>query len=203
MRGIIPFAAVIAAFVFVDATPHAARAQSADVLTGAAAFGSWEDAKPGVTRLIRPSDLPAPYQTKSASNAPAPVAMPEGGKPNVPEGFSVAEFASGMSQPRVIEIAPNGDVFVVDSGAGEIDVFRMGEDGGVVEKDVFATGLDQPYGIAFYPKDDPQYVYVANTGSVVRYPYKSGDMTSRGRRRDDRPGASRRPSLDARSRFFA
>ena len=62
-----------------------------------------------------------------------------------------------MSQPRVIEIAPNGDVFVADSDAGEIDVFRMAEDGSVAEKDVFATDLDQPYGIAFYPPgDDPE-----------------------------------------------
>ena len=176
MREMLSFAAVIAACVLAGTAAPAARAQSTDVLTGAAAFGSWEDAKPGVTRLIRPSDLPAPYETKSASNAPAPVALPEGGKPNVLEGFSVAELASGMSQPRVIRVAPNGDVFVADSGSGEIDVFRMGEDGSVAKKGVFATGLDQPYGIAFYPQDNPRYVYVANTGSVVRYPYKSGDM---------------------------
>ncbi len=180
MRHSISIAALIAAFAFSGPAAHAASA-GANMLTGAAAFGSWEDSKPGVTRLIRPSDLPAPYATKSASNAPAPAALPQGGKPNVLEGFSVSEFASGLGQPRVIEVAPNGDVFVADSGAGEIDVFRMGADGSVAKKDVFATGLDQPYGIAFYPKDNPQYVYVANTGSVVRYPYKSGDMVASGK----------------------
>jgi glucose/arabinose dehydrogenase len=180
MRHSMSIAALIAAIAYSGPAAHAASA-GANMLTGAAAFGSWEDSKPGVTRLIRPSDLPAPYATKSASNAPAPTALPQGGKPNVLEGFSVSEFASGLSQPRVIEIAPNGDVFVADSGAGEIDVFRMGADGSVAKKDVFATGFDQPYGIAFYPKDDPQYVYVANTGSVVRYPYKAGDMVASGK----------------------
>ncbi len=181
MRGMISVTALMAAFVFSGTAVESASAQnSGNVLTGAAAFGSWGDAKPGVTRLIKPSDLPAPYATKSASNAPAPIAMPAAGRFNVLEGFSVTEFASGMTQPRVIRIAPNGDVFVADSGADEIDVFRMDEKGSVASKDVFAAGLDQPYGIAFYPKDDPQYVYVANTGSVVRYPYKAGDMKASG-----------------------
>jgi glucose/arabinose dehydrogenase len=101
--------------------------------------------------------------------------------PQVPSGFKVSEFATGLTEPRVIEVAPNGDVFVADSGAGEIDVFRLGEDGTVSQKSVFATDLDQPYGIAFYPQgDNPQYVYVANTGSVVRYAYKSGDLKASG-----------------------
>lgn len=178
MRQVTSIAAIAAAFVF----SGAASAQTPpDLLTGAAAFGSWEESKPGVTRLIRPSDLPAPYQTNSARNAPAPVAMPAGAKPQVPDGFSVTEFASGMSQPRVITAAPNGDVFVADSESGEIDVFRMAEDGSVAKKDVFATDLDQPYGIAFYPLgDNPQYVYVANTGGVVRFPYKDGEMKASG-----------------------
>ena len=59
-------------------------------------------------------------------------------------------------------------------------VFRMGADGKVARKDAFATGLDQPYGIAFYPKDDPQYVYIANADSIVRYPYKAGDTVASG-----------------------
>jgi len=153
----------------------------AGTLTGGKAFGSWEQAKPGVTRLIRPADLPQPFATKSASNAPDQATKPADARPQVPEGFTVTEFASGLSEPRVIAIAPNGDVFVADSGNGEIDVFRMAEDGSVAAKDVFATGLDQPYGIALYPPgDDPRYVYVANTGNVVRFPYKAGGMKASG-----------------------
>ena len=43
--------------------------------------------------------------------------------------------------------------------------------------ETFATGLKRPFGIAFYPSGpDPKYVYVANTDSVVRFPYKNGDL---------------------------
>jgi glucose/arabinose dehydrogenase len=46
---------------------------------------------------------------------------------------------------------------------------------------VFASGLIAPFGISFYPPGpDPQWVYVANTNSVVRFPYRNGDLTARG-----------------------
>jgi glucose/arabinose dehydrogenase len=159
----------------------AAAADIANLLTGEAAFGSWEQAKPGVERLIRPSDLPKPFATQSASNAPGNVERPAGAEPAVPQGFEVADFADGLSQPRVITVAPNGDVFVADSGSGEVDVLRMAPDGSVAQKSVFADGFDQPYGIAFYPSGpSPSYVYVANTGSIVRFPYKAGDLKATG-----------------------
>jgi glucose/arabinose dehydrogenase len=172
----LPVAVLAAGTAAISSSPSAGQ----DILTGEAAFGSWETSRPGTKRLISPSDLPEPYATESASNAPAPIAKPEGAEPQVPEGFAVAEFASGMNRPRVIEIAPNGDVFVVDSGSGEVNVFRMADDGSVARKEVFASGFDQPYGLAFHPADNPEYVYVANTGSVVRYAYKAGDMTASG-----------------------
>ena len=35
---------------------------------------------------------------------------------------------------------------------------------------VFATGLNRPYGIAFYPAGStPQWVYIGNTSSVVDF----------------------------------
>jgi len=175
------FAAIAAAVLLFGAPAIAAeRGPGADVLTGAAAFGSWETDKVGTRRLIKPEDLPKPYATRSASNAPAPIDRPPDAMPRVPEGFKVSEFVSGMNMPRVIEIAPNGDVFVADSGAGEIDVFRQGPDGSVASRELFASGLDRPYGIAFYPAEDPRFVYVANTGSVVRFPYRDGDMRASG-----------------------
>ncbi len=45
---------------------------------------------------------------------------------------------------------------------------------------MFARGLRGPFGIAFYPAADPQWVYVANTDSVVRFPYRAGDRKARG-----------------------
>ena len=43
------------------------------------------------------------------------------------------------------------------------------------------SGLHGPFGIAFFPDgSDPQWVYVANTDSVVRFPYRSGDLKAAG-----------------------
>jgi glucose/arabinose dehydrogenase len=173
--------AALAAVFVVSGAVQAAEGLPENTLTGPNAFDSWEEAKPGVTRLIKPEDLPAPYETRSSSNAPDQAERPQGAMPQVPNGFKVQEFASGMTEPRVIEIAPNGDVFVADSGAGEIDIFRMAEDGAISVKSVFAADLDRPYGIAFYPQgDNPEYVYVASPGSVIRFPYKSGDLKAGG-----------------------
>src|SRR4029453_17243971 len=112
---------------------------------------------------------------------PGNVEKPADAKPFVPAGFQVQAFADGFSSPRVIAIAPNGDVFVADSGAGEVYAFRMAPDGSIARKELFADGFDQPYGLAFYPPGpDPSFVYVANTGSVVRFPYKAGDPKATG-----------------------
>ena len=98
-------------------------------------------------------------------------------------GFNVEMVASGFEQPRVIRTAPNGDLFVADSEANEIHVLRMnGGSATPAENSVFASGLNQPYGIAFYPLGpNPEWVYVANTDSVVRYPYKDGDLAASGK----------------------
>src|SRR5262249_4418922 len=41
-------------------------------------------------------------------------------------------------------------------------------------------GLKGPFGIAFYPEANPQWVYVGETNQVKRYPYQAGDMKARG-----------------------
>lgn len=176
----IPSLAAAASILALSAS--ASFAADGVVLKGEAAFTSWEADAPGVTRLITPADNPPPFATKDTSNAPSPVARTDKDIPKVGEGFKVELVASGMQGPRVIRVAPNGDLFVADSTANEIHVFRMGKDSAKPEKhEVFASGLNQPYGIAFYPLDNPQWVYVANSDSVVRFPYKAGDLKASGK----------------------
>lgn len=156
-----------------------AFAQQADqpVLKGEAAFGDWQQDRPGVRRLIGPQDLQKPNQAQSSSNSADKVRMPEGAKPLLPPGFSAQLVASGLRGPRVVRVAPNGDLFVADSRANRILTYRLGEGGaGQVREEIFAKGLHQPYGIAFYPADKPQWVYVANSNSVVRFAYRDGDL---------------------------
>lgn len=151
-------------------------------LTGESAFGDWHADRPGVRRLMKPEDLQKPFFTKSASNGAGVGDMPEDAKPKLPPGFSAEMIASGIDNPRVVRVAPNGDLFVADSEADRVRVYRLGDDGAKpTEKSVFAADLNQPYGIAFYPADEPQWVYVANSDSVVRFPYKAGDLKATGK----------------------
>jgi len=88
-------------------------------------------------------------------------------------------YATGLLNPRLTRTAPNGDIFVAETtGSGEIKIFRgITAEGKAKETSTFATGLKQPFGIAFYPPGpNPQFVYVGNTDSVVRFAYKSGDL---------------------------
>jgi glucose/arabinose dehydrogenase len=111
------------------------------------------------------------------------VKRPEGAWPLAPKGFKVTEFATGLRNPRKIVTAPNGDLFVADSGPGRIKVLRDADGDGKPELNAdYATGLTQPFGIAFYPpQGNPTHVYIANTDSVVRFAYKDGDSKATGK----------------------
>jgi len=152
------------------------------LLTGEKAFGDWTTDAPGVRRKITAADLPPPGATESARNGPSLVARPENAWPQAPQGFKVEQFATGLKNPRVIVTAPNGDLFIAESGANRIRVLRDADNDGKPElSEIFAEGLKQPFGIAFYPPGpDPKYLYVANTGSVVRFPYQSGQVKAGG-----------------------
>lgn len=147
-----------------------------------APFTDYRFEKPGVSRHIRVEDLPEPYATESATAGPKLVARPANAWPKAPKGFKVEQYATGLNNPRIIRTAPNGDFFLAETNGGDIKVFRgITPDGKPRQVQVFATGLNIPFGIAFYPPGpDPQWVYVANMDSVVRFPYHNGDMTSTG-----------------------
>jgi glucose/arabinose dehydrogenase len=137
-------------------------------------FTDYRSQQPGVFHKITPQDLPPPWATKSVGNYPSIVPRPANAWPQAPAGFKVELLASGLKGPRLIRTAPNGDLFIAESYAGQIIVFHGDR------MSVFATGLCQPFGIAFYPNgEDPQWIYVANTDSVVRFPYNNGDLTAR------------------------
>jgi glucose/arabinose dehydrogenase len=138
---------------------------------------------PGIRRHIRASDLLAPYASPSRANHVAIVERSANAQLKVPPCFDVKLFASGLNQPRLIRVAPNGDIFIAESVVGRIRVLRPSDGGDKVSRnEVFASGLKLPFGIAFYPRSgDPQWVYVANTDTVVRFPYRNGDLRATGK----------------------
>jgi glucose/arabinose dehydrogenase len=166
--------------LLVTAGVFAQEEKRAGLLQGRAAFTDWSADRPGLRRHITPADLPASNLGASYSNGVRIVRRAVGQKPAVPPGFEISLFAEGLDEPRLIRAAPNGDIFVAESGTGRVRVLRPASSGQAVSE-VFASGLNAPFGIAFYPPGpDPRWVYVANTGSVVRFPYRSGDLTARG-----------------------
>ncbi|MET0290934.1 MAG: c-type cytochrome, partial [Steroidobacteraceae bacterium] len=138
----------------------------------------WKTDAPGKIHRVDLKKLPAPLAgpEEAAMNFPRVVPRPEGAELKVPAGFKVETFASeGLQGPREMQLAPNGDIFLVETNAGRIKVLRTGADGKLAGTDEFATGLLQPYGMAFYPANKPQWLYVAEVNRVVRYAYKDGD----------------------------
>jgi glucose/arabinose dehydrogenase len=155
-----------------------AMAQSSPPLEGREAFGDWRADKPGITRHLTAADLPKPGATPSTANGSHSVPRPASTIPQAPAGFKVELFAEGLSGPRIMRVAPNGDIFVAETRSGRIRVLRATDGASKPTiNEIYASGLKQPFGIAFFPSgDNPQWVYVANTDSVVRFAYKAGDL---------------------------
>jgi len=157
--------------------------------TDTSPFTDFHGEAPGKVHHITVADLPAPYATKSAAIFSRPVPRPADAWPQAPEGFKVTLYAENLMgddkkplAPRTIITAPNGDFFVASTNTGKILVFRgLTAEGKAEQTETFATGLKLPFGIAFYPPGpNPQYIYIGNTDSIVRFPYKNGDMKATG-----------------------
>jgi glucose/arabinose dehydrogenase len=71
---------------------------------------------------------------------------------------------------------------VAETGAGRVRVFRPGTPGGgPAQGEIFADGVPRVYGMAFYPSgENPRFVYVATSDSLMRFPYRSGEMKASG-----------------------
>jgi glucose/arabinose dehydrogenase/cytochrome c2 len=150
------------------------------VMTNTAANdpNDWRLQAPGVQHHIIVEELPPSYATSSAGNNPRVVPEPPNAMPSVPPGFIVKKFASGLSNPRLMRTAPNGDIVIAETGRNRIRIMRTtdGADEPSVNQ-ILVDGLSRPFGISFYPAgENPQWIYVANNNSVVRFPYHNGDL---------------------------
>ncbi|HET8885173.1 MAG TPA: sorbosone dehydrogenase family protein [Salinimicrobium sp.] len=119
--------------------------------------------------------LPEPYSTESVAKSSKVIGWPEGKKPVAPDGFTVTKFADNFQNPRWTYIAPNNDIFVVESNtrnsANQITILRDGDGDNLPElRNVFLDSLNQPFGMLILDN----YFYVANTDGLYRYPYTEG-----------------------------
>ena len=148
----------------------------------ATAQSKWQNDAPGTVHRIDVAKLPAPFATESARQFPKVVAKPGSASLQVPPGFKVDVLTTDIEGPRVMRIAPNGDIFVAEERAGRVKVLRPAADGkSIASTSVYLSGLTMPYGIQFYPAGaQPQWVYVSEMNRVMRYPYKVGDTKAGG-----------------------
>src|SRR5437762_12587222 len=148
----------------------------------AAAIGTAANAAdaPGMKHQICANDMPRPYATPAVANSPEVVPRPQGMLPAVPKGFAISVFASGLTNPRWMAVAPNGDVFLAEPRAGKITLLRDENGDGKADKTfTFATGFARPHGLAFHNGA----LYVGDVNAVWRLGYKDGATQAAGRER--------------------
>ena len=172
-----------------------ACAADAQARTGAEAYGDWRSDAPGVTRKITVADLPPPLATRPSAQPSSLAPRPAGAALRALPGFSVQPFAK-LQGPRMIRVAPNGDIFVAETDAGQVSVLRAadGADKPALNQ-VFVSGLDRPFGVAFYPPGpDPKWVYVASPNTWCAIPTPTATSPPAGRPRPWSPSWPRTPA---------
>lgn len=134
--------------------------------------------QPGTAFHLKASDLPKPFATPAVDNSSQAVPRPKGAKPQVPPGFAISAFASGLTNPRWMALAPNGDVFLAEPDADKVTLLHDGK------ASTFAGGFKHPHGLAFHDGA----LYVADFIAVWRLAYSDGATRSGARTRVTKDG---------------
>jgi len=93
----------------------------------------------------------------------------------VPVGFRVDVFAEKLGGPRALAVDPRGVLFASISALGRVVALSDGRGVGRASDVVTVVkDLDLPHGIAFRRG----YLYVAETGRIVRYRYHAATQTA-------------------------
>lgn len=168
-----PLLAILASMAMLSCSESARTTENAEADT---TVDYNPDADTIATVTNKSLQLPAPDTTHQAEKRSKTIGWPDGKTPTAPAGFTVSKFAGDLKHPRRVYVAPNKDIFVVESddegkSANRITLFRdTNADGMPDMREVFMTGLNQPYGMLVLNN----HFYVANTDGLMRYPYKDG-----------------------------
>ena len=140
--------------------------------------GAQAQDRPGQRFTVSPAGLPPPYATPGVDNHSTIVPRPGNALPQVPKGFVIEPYVTGLSHPRFMALAPNGDVFVTESNANKITRIRDGK------ASTYAIGFNNPSGIAFHDGA----LYVGDLDAVWRVAYRDNVSTAGVRTRITRDG---------------
>jgi glucose/arabinose dehydrogenase len=115
--------------------------------------------------------LPPPFATPSVRNNSKVIGWPGDLTPKAPQGFTVTRYADKFKNPRWLYVADNGDVFLAESGAGQVLLLRDADNDGIAEtRHTFLENLNRPLGMLIIGNT----FYVANTNGLMAYPYVAG-----------------------------
>ena len=129
------------------------------------------DQQPGQRFTIRPDQLPPPYATDAVGNSSEKIDRPDPPPFRLPAGFAVNLFADGLDNARWLAVAPNGDIFLAEAGAGKVTLLRDADGDGRAEfKSTYASGFRDVHGMAFHG----DWLYVSDTTRVWRLPWHAG-----------------------------
>ena len=159
--------------------------------------------------IVAQQNLPnVPAPTEARPNFGSVVPRTEGAMPKVPAGFSVQLYADDVAGARIMEFAPNGDLFVAETAQNALIVLRdSNKDGMPDQRFTYAQG-PPPAQRGAPPAAPPGgggfgrgpavnsttadllqpfglafhegYLYVGNTNSIARYKYTAGDTKAPG-----------------------
>ncbi len=128
------------------------------------------------------SELPVPYATPSVIKECKVIGWPEKTAPIAPEGFSVTLYADQINSPRWFYETRNGDVLVSCSltdlaeSPNQVILLRDKNDDGIPDdRIILFKDLHQPLGMLVLDN----WLYIANTDALVRYPYTVGQSDIR------------------------
>ena len=116
-----------------------------------------------------PADLPAP-KTGPIATGRSLIVPYSGQTLQVPQGFVAAPYVTGLANPRRLLVLPNGDVLVVEQGAGYVTLLRDDGEGHVKWIDRHVEDLNKPYGIAW--QDD--HLLIADQDGIWKVPHVVG-----------------------------
>ena len=102
----------------------------------------------------------------------------------VPKGYRIAVAAEGLNRPRFFSLSPDGRLFVTDlfdrsdNKKGRILILENWNDSSKKFERIitYKDGLHNPNQMAFYAANGKQYLYIAETGRLIYYPYSNGDI---------------------------
>lgn len=113
-------------------------------------------------------------------------------KIRAPEGFAVTVFAEGLQNPRMLAVAPNGDVYVTQRTTGNVVLLRDADNDGKADAQTVVANLPQAHGIAI----SGDRMFLAGVTDIYVASIRAGDgaLGALERTIDDLPDGGQHPN---------